>query len=113
MDDDDGDSCSDETSKVMLKNSGKDGQSATEMRNRASSGSKNLRNSRSERTRSRGGSGGSRGSRTGQRINTKSTAKEQLATGQSPNSTNLNRKDYQNDNLINFSERTDNIDVNK
>ena len=75
VDDDEGDSCSDETSKVILKNQSKDQQAASEIRQRASSGSKHLRNSRSERTRSRGGSGGSRGSRTGQRM-TKPNQKE-------------------------------------
>lgn len=107
VDDDEGDSCSDETSKVILKNTSKDQQAASEMRQRASSGSKNLRNSRSERTRSRGGSGGSRGSRTGQRISKPNQKEVSQVNNQNP------AKEFQNDSLIAFTEEDDSAGVNK
>lgn len=81
------------------------------MRQRASSGSKNLRNSRSERTRSRGGSGGSRGSRTGQRI---SKPNQKEAVPQAPNNQNpANAKEFPNDSLIAFTEENESTEANK
>lgn len=84
------------------------------MRQRASSGSKNMRNSRSERTRSHGGSGGSRGSRTGQRIATKhNNPKENVVHLTKPNNTAA-VKELPTDSLLALTDENDSIsNINK